>query len=182
MERGSAFSILVTDSTPIRCNIAETLLGLRKSSETLGDREYPYNACGEDANEEEGEAAVELVELCSESQSSSRRQDSSDDLCKCKKSRCLKLYCVCFASKRFCTSACKCVDCANSVDSKDMKEAAEQAILERNPEAFASKFKPSVDAPVSFHKTGCKYCSHAYILVLLTSNVFHLLGVVRASA
>ena len=34
--------------------------------------------------------------------------------CKCKKSRCLKLYCECFAAKEFCTG-CLCVNCLNTV-------------------------------------------------------------------
>lgn len=34
--------------------------------------------------------------------------------CKCKKSRCLKLYCECFAAKEFCTG-CQCVNCLNTV-------------------------------------------------------------------
>ena len=36
--------------------------------------------------------------------------------CKCKKSRCLKLYCECFAAKEFCTgSGCQCLNCLNTV-------------------------------------------------------------------
>ena len=34
--------------------------------------------------------------------------------CKCKKSRCLKLYCECFAAHVFCTpGVCRCNDCNN---------------------------------------------------------------------
>lgn len=34
--------------------------------------------------------------------------------CTCRKSRCLKLYCVCFASGAACGMGCACVDCANT--------------------------------------------------------------------
>ena len=33
-------------------------------------------------------------------------------ICSCKKSRCLKLYCECFAAGDLC-GGCKCMDCAN---------------------------------------------------------------------
>eukprot|EP01017_Pseudomicrothorax_dubius_P049420 TRINITY_DN918_c0_g1_i1.p1 TRINITY_DN918_c0_g1~~TRINITY_DN918_c0_g1_i1.p1 ORF type:complete len:428 (-),score=73.86 TRINITY_DN918_c0_g1_i1:136-1419(-) len=37
---------------------------------------------------------------------------SSKGSCKCKKSRCLKLYCECFANQKFCEE-CECIDCGN---------------------------------------------------------------------
>ncbi|CAM9701193.1 unnamed protein product, partial [Hapterophycus canaliculatus] len=33
--------------------------------------------------------------------------------CTCKRCRCLKLYCECFARSRFCGPACLCVQCCN---------------------------------------------------------------------
>jgi hypothetical protein len=33
--------------------------------------------------------------------------------CKCKKSRCLKLYCDCFAILKYCDGSCSCTDCHN---------------------------------------------------------------------
>ncbi len=33
--------------------------------------------------------------------------------CNCKKSKCLKLYCECFANNRFCDSSCACNGCSN---------------------------------------------------------------------
>ena len=32
--------------------------------------------------------------------------------CNCKRSKCLQLYCECFAAKQFCTG-CSCIDCHN---------------------------------------------------------------------
>lgn len=159
MERLSAFA-MISDSTPVRCNIAETLLGLKNSS--VDSLAYESSS-GDDGNEEgfvgagrAREGSPEEAEAGSESQGSRRLDGCAEDLCKCKKSRCLKLYCVCFTNRQYCSPACKCVDCANSLESRLLKEAAEAAILERNPEAFDSKFKPSQDVPVSFHKHGCK--------------------------
>jgi len=36
--------------------------------------------------------------------------------CHCKKSRCLKKYCVCFEAGVSCTSQCRCTDCQNTDD------------------------------------------------------------------
>eukprot|EP00985_Skeletonema_marinoi_P006853 scaffold2996_cov122-Skeletonema_marinoi.AAC.4 len=36
-----------------------------------------------------------------------------DKTCKCKKSKCLKMYCACFSSGNACGDKCKCEDCAN---------------------------------------------------------------------
>lgn len=33
--------------------------------------------------------------------------------CHCRKSRCLKLYCVCYAAGTACTAGCRCQDCGN---------------------------------------------------------------------
>lgn len=37
--------------------------------------------------------------------------------CHCKKSKCLKLYCDCFAAGLYCTN-CQCVACANTLDNE----------------------------------------------------------------
>ena len=39
-------------------------------------------------------------------------EGKSEKCCNCKKSRCLKLYCDCFANKTFC-KGCNCIDCHN---------------------------------------------------------------------
>ncbi|CAN0416688.1 unnamed protein product, partial [Ectocarpus sp. 8 AP-2014] len=55
--------------------------------------------------------------------------------CTCKKCRCLKLYCDCFAQSRFCGSACLCKQCCNRPGAV-VVQAARRAVLERNPDAF----------------------------------------------
>ena len=34
--------------------------------------------------------------------------------CNCKNSKCLKLYCECFASAAYCNAACNCITCHNN--------------------------------------------------------------------
>ena len=58
--------------------------------------------------------------------------------CNCKKSKCLKLYCDCFAFGLGCSPECKCADCANVEDNEERKLAIE-AINDRNPLAFKPK-------------------------------------------
>lgn len=68
--------------------------------------------------------------------------------CNCKNSRCLKLYCECFASGRYC-DGCNCVNCCNNKESEQVRQAAVEAILERNPNAFRPKIQVlSVSKPL----------------------------------
>lgn len=50
------------------------------------------------------------------SQSSSVKGEVSTKSCNCKKSKCLKLYCECFANNKFCGANCACNGCHNSLD------------------------------------------------------------------
>ncbi|KAI4380949.1 hypothetical protein MLD38_007076 [Melastoma candidum] len=59
--------------------------------------------------------------------------------CSCKKSRCLKLYCDCFAAGLFCTEPCACQGCLNRFEEQDTVLAARELIESRNPLAFAPK-------------------------------------------
>uniref|UniRef100_A0A7S1BH56 CRC domain-containing protein n=1 Tax=Corethron hystrix TaxID=216773 RepID=A0A7S1BH56_9STRA len=92
--------------------------------------------------------------------------------CTCKKSRCLKLYCQCFAaSAGFCDpNVCRCVDCYNTGKEchKQDRHEAIRSVLDRNPKAFETKFKSEHIAVLpgpgnlsslnggTFHKVGCK--------------------------
>lgn len=58
--------------------------------------------------------------------------------CNCKNSRCLKLYCECFASGRYC-DGCNCLNCHNNSAHESTRQAAVESILERNPNAFRPK-------------------------------------------
>jgi len=68
-------------------------------------------------------------------------QEEVIEACNCRKSRCLKLYCQCFASNNVCGTNCHCVSCCNSNAHADIRSNAIRLILERNPHAFDSKFK-----------------------------------------
>lgn len=99
--------------------------------------------------------------------------------CNCKKSKCLKLYCECFAAGVYCVDSCSCRDCFNKPIHEDTVLATRKQIESRNPLAFAPKVIRTSDSaqdlgedtsrtPASArHKRGCnckksnclkKYC------------------------
>ena len=85
--------------------------------------------------------------------------------CNCKKSKCLKLYCECFAAGIFCKD-CSCQQCQNTVENSAVVEKTREQIQLRNPSAFASKILGE-DGDQGRHTKGCnckksaclkKYC------------------------
>ncbi|XXG55978.1 hypothetical protein AAC387_Pa03g3519 [Persea americana] len=59
--------------------------------------------------------------------------------CHCKKSKCLKLYCQCFAAGEYCIGLCSCKDCYNKPEYEDTVLDAKEQIESREPNAFAPK-------------------------------------------
>ncbi|KAL7558426.1 hypothetical protein ACA910_015768 [Epithemia clementina (nom. ined.)] len=92
--------------------------------------------------------------------SSGNKANSKPVPCKCKKSRCLKLYCDCFGANMFCHSGCRCTDCHNQAGFEDERAKAMKEIKSKNPNAF----KPRLEVPAETttgpgqHNMGCK-CS-----------------------
>lgn len=58
--------------------------------------------------------------------------------CTCKKSKCLKLYCQCFAEQKFC-SGCKCCNCCNTAANMNQVLKARRIVVNKTPNAFLSK-------------------------------------------
>jgi hypothetical protein len=54
-------------------------------------------------------------------------------------------YCECFASGRYC-DGCNCINCHNNREHEATRQAAVEAILERNPNAFRPKIAGGVRA------------------------------------
>ncbi|KAJ6817727.1 protein tesmin/TSO1-like CXC 2 [Iris pallida] len=59
--------------------------------------------------------------------------------CNCKKSKCLKLYCECFAAGVYCVEPCSCQGCFNKPVHEETVLATRKQIETRNPLAFAPK-------------------------------------------
>jgi hypothetical protein len=75
--------------------------------------------------------------------------------CNCKKSKCLKLYCDCFASKAYCTPSCNCQNCINDAEHTADVAAAQQLALDRNSAAFKPKLETTETGDAARHLTGC---------------------------
>lgn len=84
-----------------------------------------------------------------------KRARDTPNCCNCKKSRCLKFYCECFANRTFCVG-CNCVNCYNRPEKLKFRERALSKVLQKNPEAFEEGPKKGC----SCKKSGCqkKYC------------------------
>ncbi|XP_019092626.1 PREDICTED: protein tesmin/TSO1-like CXC 8 [Camelina sativa] len=107
--------------------------------------------------------------------------------CRCKQSKCLKLYCDCFASGVVCTD-CDCADCHNNSDNSDAREFALKSVLGRNPNAFNGmsftslidkQCKDAPDTKLGLLSRGCKckrtrclkkYCECFQANVLCSDN------------
>ena len=86
--------------------------------------------------------------------------------CQCGRSRCLKLYCVCFAKGGHCGAECGCTNCFNTEGQEDAIEAAKADIMKRDPDAFVKKLAVSKNKLMLQHRKGCTCkrsgCSKGY--------------------
>lgn len=77
--------------------------------------------------------------------------------CNCKKTGCLKLYCICYAAREFCKD-CNCTDCFNNEKNKKMVDEAVRQTQAKNRDAFTDKFrsKTAQGSPQAVHTVGCR--------------------------
>ncbi|KAH6808917.1 hypothetical protein C2S51_026700 [Perilla frutescens var. frutescens] len=138
----------------------------------------------EDACPPSGYAANEEISQGSPKKKRRRAEQAGEGeackRCNCKRSKCLKLYCECFAAGVYCVEPCACIDCFNKPIHEDTVLATRKQIESRNPLAFAPKVIRGSDSPLEIgpddssktpasarHKRGCnckksgclkKYC------------------------
>ncbi|KAL1548625.1 protein tesmin/TSO1-like CXC 2 [Salvia divinorum] len=140
--------------------------------ENVGDACPPSSyAANEEINQSSPKKKRRRAEQTGEGESCKR--------CNCKRSKCLKLYCECFAAGVYCVEPCACIDCFNKPIHEDTVLATRKQIESRNPLAFAPKVIRGSDSPSEIrdnssktpasarHKRGCnckksgclkKYC------------------------
>ncbi|XVF42156.1 hypothetical protein PTKIN_Ptkin01aG0337200 [Pterospermum kingtungense] len=138
---------------------------------TENSSETPATLGGSEADHNSPEKKRQKFEVVEESASCKR--------CNCKRSKCLKLYCDCFAAGLYCIEPCSCQDCFNKPIHENVVLETRRQIESRNPLAFAPKVIRSAETvsdslgesnktPASArHKRGCnckrssclkKYC------------------------
>lgn len=74
--------------------------------------------------------------------------------CNCKRTRCLKLYCECFAAGAFCNEACNCLSCLNAEENRAEVVRTREEVMARLPLAFQPKVQE--DGGGAGHVRGCK--------------------------
>ncbi|KAJ0963379.1 hypothetical protein J5N97_028501 [Dioscorea zingiberensis] len=67
------------------------------------------------------------------------RRSGPSELCSCRKSECLKIYCQCLAALSLCTERCGCQGCHNRVGNEERISMAVEMIRSTDPFAFAPK-------------------------------------------
>ncbi|XP_023881872.2 CRC domain-containing protein TSO1 isoform X2 [Quercus suber] len=105
--------------------------------------------------------ADSVEELNEESSNKKRKRPSNTSeshgckRCNCKRSKCLKLYCECFAAGVYCVDSCACINCFNKPEYEYTVLDIRQQIESRNPLAFAPKVvKHDTDSPAIIMEAG----------------------------
>lgn len=118
---------------------------------------------GESRSFQAADMMVKVVREDAPASISEAPRSSNPDGCNCSRSQCLKMYCECFAAKRYC-EGCRCDHCCNVPDFEARRQEAIATVLEKNPFAFQPKVagdeEPRHQVGCNCKKSGCvkKYC------------------------
>jgi hypothetical protein len=114
---------------------------IKNERNDIATKEENYNDFPDDlalmlhSNESLARNALQLIEESVE----------TDVACKCKNTKCLKLYCSCFQNGKLCSAAlCKCNGCANTTEHSIAGGSRTKAIfdtLKRRPDAFDKRLR-----------------------------------------
>ncbi|KAL8504202.1 hypothetical protein ACS0TY_022804 [Phlomoides rotata] len=144
------------------------------NSVILNSKANKSTLCNKRMGTETGDGLEEINDLIPKNKRLKSLDSSDGDGCKrcnCKRSKCLKLYCDCFAAGIYCAEPCACQECSNRPEYEDIVLETRRKIESRDPFAFAPKVvqglieQPAISyaedgthfTPASArHKKGCK--------------------------
>jgi hypothetical protein len=146
------------------CNVAEALLNLTPA---VPARRVPFAEIGSHtanspakklyAINSAGTHSASLDVLKMRSRRLLENVPVTNAPCKCKNSKCLKLYCVCFQTGQFCNGdLCKCKDCLNTEQHNGpggKRSRTIKQILHRRIDAFDKRLKKKTGEGCSCKKT-----------------------------
>lgn len=76
--------------------------------------------------------------------------------CRCKKTHCTRLHCICFRDRGYCDDSCSCENCYNREEFADMISHIRELTQEINPLAFKSKIQViETKSGQKIHNRGC---------------------------
>ena len=147
-----------TMTSPNMQMAAEKMMALKESSSISSQNSIEWNSEGNSSprsyvgnkrvlDSSNGQIPVVKQKLDATTAPNEDEVDPSLIRCNCKKSRCLKLYCECFAARKMCVDECKCLECANNSSHSKQREDAIKQVLERRPDAFHTKVFVATSAP-----------------------------------
>lgn len=150
VQKGGASVQAATSASGRRLSKTHSMLENFDLSRCFGARQSDDTA-GDDSNNSSSREAVPLA-------ASLGAQSGEITVCNCKKSKCLKLYCDCFAVMNYCSGNCNCMDCCNSTEREAERMDAIRSTKERNAFAFQTKINEKEQ-----HSTGC-HCKNSQCL------------------
>lgn len=131
---------------------SQTMLELGKHLEDLDDKlktkKRPKNS--KNATPKIKRKAIKKK---SKNPSSKKKKKSG---CRCKKTHCTRLHCICFRDKGYCDDSCSCDNCYNREKFKKMISHIRELTQEINPLAFKSKIQViEIKSGQKIHNRGC---------------------------
>ena len=89
-------------------------------------------------------------------QNNSSNKNSKKCGCRCKKTKCTRLHCICFRERGYCGDHCSCTDCFNREEFSDTIKKIRDFTKEINPLAFQSKIEAiGNENRQKIHNRGC---------------------------
>ena len=140
------------DSASPLNSVLYSLLEIKPTSENVVALSPPKEEFAEKASE--NNLVPMKDDRAKKRRGNNKRSRNSSSGCGCSTSKCIKMYCECFAAGAYCTDECNCIDCKNVSSNEDTLHRLRLGITSRNPTAFSGRSRYKSGTRV--HSKGCK--------------------------